>query len=53
MNEFLHVRLFPTRMIVLTKQFLQELAEKHDVADSCFSSMRALTLISTRHSWKS
>jgi len=35
-NEFLHVRLFPTRTIVLTKQFLQELAEKHDVADSLF-----------------
>jgi len=35
-NEFLHVRLFPTRTIVLTKQFLQELTEKHDVADSLF-----------------
>jgi putative transposase len=35
-NEFLHVRLFPTRTIVLTKQFLQELLEKHDVADSLF-----------------
>ena len=35
-NEFLHVRLFPTRTIVLTRQFLQELAEKHDVADSLF-----------------
>jgi transposase-like protein len=35
-NEFLHVRLFPTRTIVLTKQFLQELAEKHDVADAMF-----------------
>jgi putative transposase len=35
-NEFLHVRLYPTRTIVLTKQFLQELLEKHDVADSVF-----------------
>jgi putative transposase len=35
-NEFLHVRLFPTRTIVLTKQFLQELQEKHDVADAVF-----------------
>jgi len=35
-NEFLHVQLFPTRTIVLTKQFLQELQEKHDVADSAF-----------------
>jgi putative transposase len=32
----LHVRLFPSRTIVLTKQFLQELAEKHDIADSLF-----------------
>jgi transposase-like protein len=30
------VRLFLTRTIVLTKQFLQELAEKHDVVDSLF-----------------
>jgi transposase-like protein len=36
MNEFLHVRVFPTRTIVLTKQFLQELTEKHDVAESLF-----------------
>ena len=35
-NEFLHARLFPTRTIVLTKQFLAELREKHDVADSLF-----------------
>ena len=35
-NEFLHVRLYPTRTIVLTKQFLTELREKHDVADSLF-----------------
>jgi transposase-like protein len=35
-NEFLHVRLFPTRTIVLTKQFLHELTEKHDVASSLF-----------------
>jgi len=37
-NDFLHVRLFPTRTIVLTKQFLAELQEKHDVADAVFSS---------------
>jgi transposase-like protein len=35
-NEFLHVRLFPTRTIVLTKQFLQELQEKHNVATAVF-----------------
>jgi len=35
-NDFLHVRLFPTRTIVLTKQFLAELQEKHDVADAVF-----------------
>jgi transposase-like protein len=35
-NEFLHVRLFPTRTTVLTTQFLQELTEKHDVTDSLF-----------------
>jgi len=35
-NEFLHLRLYPTRTIVLTKQFLQELQEKHDVADAVF-----------------
>jgi len=35
-NDFLYVRLFPTRTIVLTKQFLQELREKHSVEDSLF-----------------
>jgi transposase-like protein len=35
-NEFLHVRLFSTRTIVLTKQFLQELREKQSVEDSPF-----------------
>jgi len=35
-GEFLHVRLFPACTIVLTKQFLQELTEKHHVADSLF-----------------
>jgi len=35
-NAFLHVRLFPTRTIVLTKEFLTELQEKHDVADAVF-----------------
>lgn len=32
-NEFLYVRLFPIRIIVLTKHFLQELQEKYDIAD--------------------
>ena len=35
-NEFLHVRLFPTRPTVFTKQFLQELQEKHEIADAVF-----------------
>ncbi|WP_135824061.1 IS6 family transposase [Halorussus ruber] len=35
-NEFLHVRLYPTRTIVVTKQFLTELQEKHRVADAVF-----------------
>jgi len=35
-NEFLHGRPVPTRTIVLTNQFLQELAENHDVVDSLF-----------------
>jgi putative transposase len=35
-NEFLHVRLFPTRTIVLTKQFLEELREKHRVETAVF-----------------
>jgi transposase-like protein len=35
-NDFLHVRLFPRRTIVLTKQFLQELREKYNLADILF-----------------
>jgi len=35
-SEFLHMRLFPSRTIVISKQFLSELAEKHHVADSLF-----------------
>ena len=35
-NEFLHVRLFPTRNTGLTKRFLRELREKHDVDDAEF-----------------
>lgn len=35
-GEFLHVRLFPSRTIILTKHFLQELVEKHDVDESLF-----------------
>jgi transposase-like protein len=35
-NEFLHVRLFPTRNTGLTGIFLDELSEKHDVDDAVF-----------------
>ena len=35
-NEFLHVKLFPARTTALTKIFLQELTEKHDVSDAVF-----------------
>jgi putative transposase len=35
-NEFLHVKLYPTRTIVITKQFLTELQEKHRVGDAVF-----------------
>lgn len=35
-SEILHVRLYPTRTIVLTKQFLRELAEKHSVEGAEF-----------------
>ena len=35
-NEFLHVRLFPTRNTELTEIFLAELSEKHDVDDAVF-----------------
>jgi putative transposase len=33
-NRFLHVRLFPTYTIPIAREFLTELAEKHDVADA-------------------
>lgn len=35
-NEFLHVKLYPTRTSVLTEMFLRELTEKHDVEDAVF-----------------
>ncbi|WP_433634822.1 IS6 family transposase [Halomicrococcus sp. NG-SE-24] len=35
-NEFLHLKLYPTRTTMLTKQFLQELQEKHCVGDAVF-----------------
>ncbi|USZ67467.1 IS6 family transposase [Halorussus salilacus] len=35
-NEFLHAKLYPTRTIVVTKQFLTELQEKHCVGDAVF-----------------
>ncbi len=35
-NEFLHVRLFPTRNTGLTGLFLDERSEKHDVDDAVF-----------------
>lgn len=35
-NKFLHVKLSPTYSIVLSKQFLAELSEKHNVADATF-----------------
>jgi transposase-like protein len=35
-NEFLHMKLFSTRMTTLTKIFLQEFTEKHDVTDTVF-----------------
>lgn len=35
-NEFLHVRLFPTRNTGITGIFLDELSEKHDVDDAVF-----------------
>jgi len=35
-NEFLHVRLFPTRNTAVTGIFLAELSEKHDVEDAVF-----------------
>jgi putative transposase len=35
-NRFLHVRLFPTYRIPIAREFLTELAERHDVADAVF-----------------
>jgi len=35
-NRFLHVRLFPTYTIPIAREFLTELAERHDVADAVF-----------------
>lgn len=35
-NRSLHVRLFPTRTTAVTKLFLSDLTEKHDVADAVF-----------------
>lgn len=35
-NVILHVGLYPTRTTALTKMFLRELAEKHDVEDAEF-----------------
>jgi putative transposase len=45
-NEFLHVRLYPARNNSTTKQFLQELCEKHPVKDSTFLIDEATHLIS-------
>ena len=33
-NYILHLRLFPSRTLVLTKLFLRELADKHDIEDA-------------------
>ena len=33
-NRFLHIRLFTTTTTALTRQFLRELREKHDVSDA-------------------
>ncbi|TYL37312.1 hypothetical protein CV102_16935 [Natronococcus pandeyae] len=35
-NEFLHVRLYPTRTTALTEMFLRKLKEKHDVENAVF-----------------
>ena len=35
-NRFLHVRLFPTYTIAITKEFIAELSQKHDVDDAVF-----------------
>jgi putative transposase len=44
-NRFLHVRLFPTYMIPIAREFLTELAENHDVADAVFLVDDAADLI--------
>lgn len=38
-NELLHIRLFLETTTALTEIFLAEFAEKHDLSDTCFSSM--------------
>ena len=35
-NEILHLKLYPTRNLALTKMFLRELSEKHEVEDAEF-----------------
>lgn len=35
-NRFLHVRLFPTRTLVLSEHFISQLKAKHDVEDVTF-----------------
>ena len=35
-NRFLHVRLFPTYTIAITREFIAELSAKHDVEDAMF-----------------
>ena len=35
-NRFLYARLFPTYRIPIAREFLTELAERHDVADAVF-----------------
>jgi transposase-like protein len=43
-NRILHCRLFPTYTVPITREFLTELAEKHDVSlTPCFSSMTLTT----------
>jgi len=62
-NRFLHVRLFPTYTIPITREFLSELLEKHDVADALFlvdstrdleGALRrmGLTYRLERHGWR-
>jgi transposase-like protein len=35
-NEFLHIKLYPTRTTALTEMFMKELSEKHNVQDAVF-----------------